>query len=135
MFCFAATLFLEARVGDLAEVGNGRSRPPLARVRARGAPRARRVGPLLFWDFDGLFCQPEGHRDPRTQSVQGLFVREGGDFSAPSQALFHTHFLSRPRFFFGVLLWPSRPLRNAGELDAITADGRLNSEHEVRELL
>ena len=50
-------------------------------------------------DFDGLFCEPVGHRDPRTHSVQGLFVRGGGLLRAPSQALFHTARFSRPFFF------------------------------------
>ena len=58
------------------------------------------VPSFFLWDFDGIICLPEGHRDPRTHCVQGLFVWEGGAFFAPSQALFHTHvFCSRPRFF------------------------------------
>ena len=58
LFC-GCTPFLEARVGFLAEVViTGRPSPPLGRVIPRGALLARRVGPLHFRDFDGLFWQP-----------------------------------------------------------------------------
>ena len=75
--------------GDLAR--------PLAQVRAGGLPYlGRRVGPLLLWDFDGRFCEPEGHRDPRC--VPGLLSGKGA-FFLPPQARFHTaRFCPRPGF-------------------------------------
>ena len=66
LFCGCAP-FLEARVGFLAEAGSpsrlflpevgrtGRPSPLLGIVIPRGALLARRVGPLHFRDFDGLF--------------------------------------------------------------------------------
>ena len=92
----------------------------------------RRVGPLLLWDFDGLFCEPEGHRDPRTPSVQGLFVWEGGGLFCPLAGLFTLHvFVPAPGFFF----WPSRPAPQWIARCYVRNIGMTNSEHEVRELL
>ena len=55
-----------------------------------------------------LFCEPVGHRDPRTHCVQGLFVRGGGVFLYPLTGPFFTRTFSRPRvFFFG--LWGHAP--------------------------
>ena len=78
--------------------------PPLARVRAGGSPsEGGGLVPSCFWDLAAMFCLAEGHRDPRTHSVQGLLVGEGGVLSAPS-GLFFSHALvtvfPRPRFFF-----------------------------------
>ena len=85
-------------MGDLAR--------PLAQVRAGGLPYlGRRVGPLLLWDFDGRFCEPEGHRDPRTHCVPGLLSGKGS-FFLPPHARFHTaRFCPCPRFFL-LLFFP-----------------------------
>ena len=59
--------------------------------------QVRRVGPLHFQDFVGLFCQPEG------QGPRGRFIWGGGALSTPSGPFFTRTFLcSRPRFFFGL---------------------------------
>ena len=91
-----ATLFLEGPSRRSRRRGQkiGWSRPPLGRV----IPTllARRVGPLLFWDFDGFFGQPEGRRDPR-----GLFIWGGGALSAPSGPFSHARFcFSLPQVSF-----------------------------------
>ena len=55
-------------------------------------------------------CSAEGHRDPRD-----LFWRGGGAY-CPLRSLLHTHFCSRPRFFFFVSFF--RPLGPAAPLIA-----------------
>ena len=53
----------------------------------------------FFRDFGGIFCRPEGHRDPRTHRVPGLLFGKGA-FLLPPQARFHTHFSFPPQVFF-----------------------------------
>ena len=69
--------------------------------------RAGAIGRPLFGYFDGIFCLPEGYRDPRTQSVQGPFCWRGGPFLCLLRSLFShcTFFVPAPFFssFFG--LW------------------------------
>ena len=97
-----------------------------------------------FSGFCRHICLPEGHRDPRTHSVQGLFVWGGGLVRAPSQALFTRAFcFSRPFFcFFFVLLGPRGPVgllaarcsidANIAEwLPAAPRKSRTNSDHEL----
>ena len=79
--------------------------------------------PSCFWDLVALFCLAEGHRDPRTHSVQGLFVREGAFLSAPSGLFSHT-LLFFPPFFFGL----RGPLRWIACWHCCTANGMTNSE-------
>ena len=139
LFC-GHTLSRKARPVISRRPAAGDRARPLARVRARGLPYlGRRVGPLLLWAFVGLFCEPVGHRDPRTHCVQGLFVREGGDFSAPAQALFHTHFLLPPQVFFFFfcfcLVRPSRP-GNTREIYGMRGRGKASTcQAEFQELL
>ena len=105
LFC-GHTLSRKARPVISRRPAAGDRARPLARVRARGWPYlGRRVGPLLLWVFDGLFCEPVGHRDPRTPRVQGRFSGKGAFFSAPSQALFHTaRFVPAPGEYFFTFL-------------------------------
>ena len=56
-------------------------------------------GRPLFGILSASFVA-SGARDPRTPSVQGLFVRGGGLLCAPSQALFTLHVLFPPQGFF-----------------------------------
>ena len=80
--------------------GPGRSTSrPLAQVRARGSPsEGGGLVPSCFWIWLP-FCLAEGHRDPRTHSVQGLFVREGGVFVCPLRPFFTRTFFPAPGFF------------------------------------
>ena len=73
----------------------GSPSPPLGRVIPRGALLARRVGPLHFWDFDGLFGSHRVTGTPRA------FLSGEGALYLPPQALFRTHLclFPRPRFF------------------------------------
>ena len=94
----------QPRVGFLSRKGHniGWSRPPLARVRARGsASRAEGWSPPVSGFLTASFGS---HRV--TGTPWAFLIRGGGAFSAPSQALFHTHlsFVSPPQvfFFFGL---------------------------------
>ena len=64
----------------------------------------RRVGSLLFWDFVALFCMAEGHRDPRTHSVQGLFVRRGRCVCPLRCLCSHASLFPSPVFFIPFFL-------------------------------
>ena len=86
---------------------------PLARVRARGAPRARRVGPLLVMLLSCFLCLVLGRRDPGALR-QELFVCRGCPFRVAPWALTRT-FCSPPQVFF--LLGPRGP---ASELECVT---------------
>ena len=108
LFCGFTHLRLTRRPSQWLDLrqARGARRPAPRPSEGQGEPLCgRRVGPLLFWDFVAFFCMAEGHRDPRTRSVRGLFVREGA-FCLPPQALFfHTHVSSRPRVFFVFFLF------------------------------
>ena len=104
VFCFAATPFLE-RPG-VVSLTRRVLLPTPRRSDSQGTAQfwAGAIGRPLFGDFDGIFCLPEGHRDPRTHSVQGPFCWGGGLFCASSGPFFHTaRFLFPPQvlFFFG----------------------------------
>ena len=69
-------------------------------------------GSLLLWDFDGTFCLPVGHRDPRTPSVQGRCVWDGGVFLCPHTGPFsHCTFFPAPGFFFFFLAFEASAQR------------------------
>ena len=95
------------RVGFLSRKGHniGWSRPPLARVRARGsASRAEGWSPPVSGFLTASFGS---HRV--TGTPWAFLIRGGGAFSAPSQALFHTHLFPPQGFFFSFsFLLPSR---------------------------
>ena len=55
-----------------------------------------------FLGFWRLVCEPEGHRDPRTHSVQGLLSGEGAFYLPPHRPFFTLHVSSPPPFFFFV---------------------------------
>ena len=106
----------------------GARRPPLARVRARGSPsEGGGLVPSCFGIWLPNFVG-RGSQGPRA-FLSGM----GAFFVPPHRPFFTRTFFPRPRFFF--FLRPSRPLRNAGELDATAADISWNYEHEFPELL
>ena len=107
LFCFAAShVVLEGPPTARPTAGPGAlDVPPLAQVRARGCPlRAEGCAP----SFPGFLLPyfvflAEGHTDPRTHSVRGLFVKEGAFYLPPSGPFFHVLFLPQ------VIFWPSGP--------------------------
>ena len=88
---------------------------PLARVRARGAPRARRVGPLLVMLLSCFLCLVLGRRDPGALR-QEPFVCRGCPFRVAPWALTRT-FCSPPQVIFFVT-GPSGPRVRIGVRDA-----------------
>ena len=78
VFCFAATLFLDGP--GVVSLTRRVVLPTPRRSDSQGTAQfwAGAIGRPLFGDFDGIFCLPEGHRDPRTHSVQGPFCWGGG---------------------------------------------------------
>ena len=89
LFC-GHTLSRKARPVISRRPAAGDRARPLARVRTRGLPYlGRRVGPLLLWVFDGLFCEPVGHRDPRRIAPRAVLF--GGALSGCPLGS-HTHF-------------------------------------------
>ena len=103
----------QPRVGFLSRKGHdiGWSRPPLARVRARGsASCAEGWSPPVL----GFLTASFGSHWV-TGTPWAFLIRGGGALSAPSQALFHTHFsfVSPPQVFFFSRDGPRGPARIA----------------------
>ena len=74
-------------------------------MRARGAPRARRVGPLLFWVFDGLFVS-QRVTGTLGRTASRAFCLGRGHFTCPLRPFFtlHVFFVPPQVFFFRELL-------------------------------
>ena len=97
MFC-GYTFSRKARPVISRRPAAGDRARPLARVRARGAPRARRVGPLLVMFLSCFLCLVLGRRDPGALR-QEPFVCRGCPFRVAPWALTRT-FCSPPQVFF-----------------------------------
>ena len=70
-------------------------------MRARGAPRARRVGPLLFWVFDGLFVSQRVTGTLGRTASRAFLYGEGAFLLPPHRPFSHARF---GFFFWGH--WP-----------------------------
>ena len=97
--CFAATHLLSPSRGSRRS-GLWGSPQPLARVRARGAPRARRVGPLLFWVFDGLFVSQRVTGTLGRAASRAFLYGEGAFLLPPHRPFSHARCFCLGCFFF-----------------------------------
>ena len=108
LFCFAAAnVFLEGPSRRSRRSGqNGWSRPPLGRVIPRGCVFRR--GGLVLSTSGILSAYFVSQRVTRTP---GAVLSGEGALHLPPQAPFFTctFLCSRPRFFFVIFFWPSRP--------------------------
>ena len=107
LFCSAAShVLLEAQPMARPTAGPGRStsRPSPEWGPGGASLRAEGCSPPVL-GYRCLFCLAEGRRDPRTHSVQGLFVGEGGFSSAPSGPFSHALVFFPAPGFFCLFLW------------------------------
>ena len=99
-FCFAATLFLDARVGSLTEVGQKVVLPTPRPSEGQEMPSlGRGLWTPPFRDFVGIFCCQWG-QGPTDAWRPGPFCVGRGPFACPLTGPFHTARFFPPQVFF-----------------------------------